>query len=310
MVMDSEALRALWQRPAQVPAEYASAFPLSLYERFLQRLSEAGVVVLTYRDLFAESDDWDHASFYQREFQDWHRHRRNPAKRYVLIQHDVDFVPAFTKRMVAMERAYGVRSNVFLFTELAKARAADSPYDDSPYDVDHDFFVEAERAGFVIGYHQNALSLTTGGMEEATARFATDVETLRRRYDVRFFCPHGGQGRIVDGVMMHNVDVPMPDRFVGDGGLRWVYNRYGPKFSARYSDGGLRNVADPERLKRLDLAVDFLERLKPGERGFVLVHPQLWGWNVNPEYCSALNTQPWYRQALRENAAGSTSESI
>lgn len=293
---DDAALRKIAQPPNDPSTEYGCVFPLGWYESLLQEIQQRGIVALTYSDLFAHSDDRDWENCYEREFKHWHEHIRDPQATYLLIQHDVDFVPDFTKRMVALEALYGIRSSIFVFNRFVDEIPADSPYDDSPYVVDHEFFTAMQQRGFVIGYHQNALSVTKN-LEDATQQFANDVMALREHYDIRYFCPHGGRAVEIDGRRLHNFDVPVPD--VLRDSLRWVYNRYALRYSGRFSDGGLRRVNDPQHLQRLNLA-GFLNALEPGRRYFALIHPQLWGYNINRAYNPALSEQQWYQQKLRD----------
>ncbi len=294
---DPRALRALVAPGAD--REYGSVFPLGYYEEFLALLRERSVRTLTYRDLFEGCDDRDHAAGYPREHEHWARHRRDPGCIDLVIQHDVDFAPAFTRRMVALEALHSVRSSIFIFGEREPGVPPDSPYDDTPYEVDHAFFAGAERRGFVVGYHQNALSLT-GDLDAAVDRFRRDVAALRSRYAIEFFCPHGGRPVEVAGAPRHNLDVPMPAELARS--LRWVYNRHGLRFSGRFSDGGLRRITDPKRLDGLDL-LRFARGMEPGKRYFALVHPQLWGYDRNPEYNLRLAERPWVRQAWERHGS-------
>lgn len=295
---DEQVLRSCCARPDEriAASEYGSVFPLPWYDAFLREVVARGIEVITYDDVFGHCDDRDRDSCYEREFKHWHESVRDPAKTYLLIQHDVDFAPQFTKRMVAMEALHGVRSNIFLFNRFVDEIPADSPYDETPYDVDHDFFRAMEHRGFVIGYHQNALTVT-GDMDAATKQFETDVAALRVRYDLKYFCPHGGRAVDIAGEPKHNVDVPVPAEFSED--LLWVYNRFGPRWSGRYSDGGLRRLTEPDKLQLLDLMA-FVDSMQPGKRYFALIHPQLWGWNINSSYNTTLAAQPWYQRVLKE----------
>ena len=301
MFTDREVLKRIFDPPADPLAEYEAVFPLGWYETFLQTLRDLDVQIITYDDLFDNSDDWDFKSCYQREFDHWHEAVRDPSRTYLLIQHDVDFVPTFTKRMVALEASYGIRSNVFIFNELYDVFPDDSPYDDSPYDVDHAFFQRAQTSGFVIGYHQNALALAGPNMDAAVERFQRDVAQLSRYYPLRFFCPHGGPGREIDGKLCRNYDVPLPAKYHRQ--LRWVYNKYAIRFAGRFSDGGLRRLTDPKRLEQLDLVDEFVKSMQPGKRYFALIHPQLWGYNVNMNYNPLLAERPWYQDVCRRFGA-------
>ena len=128
-------LKEIYDPPIDPGKEPVANFPLGWYEEFLQRIMELEIQVITYKDLFTDSDDWDYRSNYKREFAVWRKTVSDPNKRYLLIQHDVDNHPVFTKRMVAMEAVYGIRSNIFIFRQrYSKTKS------DPPYEVDHEFF--------------------------------------------------------------------------------------------------------------------------------------------------------------------------
>jgi hypothetical protein len=237
--------------------------------------------------LFRDCDDFDHESSYAREHKAWTK-SRNRKKRYLLIQHDVDDHPHRTVAMMNLEREYGVRSNIFMF---ASRWSRNGP--DAPYPIDHGYFQAAQEDGFVIGYHQNALQLSSFNPEMAMQRYEDDVNYLRTFYRIDYVVPHGGKGQEIDGVMTHNRDLPIPRPLQST--LRWVYNKHGLRFSQRVSDGGLRKCTDSKRLQQLDLAGNFVRSIKRGERAFVLVHPQRWGSNTNPSQTPLLASQPWYK---------------
>lgn len=249
---------------------------------------------MTYDDIFADSDDHDHKQGFPREFRNW-TNRRDSSATYLMIQHDIDNHPSFTKRMVEMEMEAGIRTNIFMFVDRASATESRPRYD-----VDHDFFVEAEKKGFVVGYHQNALSLAQDSLENAESRYLSDVEELRKVYKVEYVVPHGGRGFLINGSMKYNFDVPIPESLIGS--LRWVYNKHGVTFHNRWSDGGLRKVRDRRRLENLDLVGRFLDSLRPGTRNFCLIHPQRWGLNVNPQANPFLGEMDWYQRVCREFA--------
>ena len=283
--------------PPSDPSDEATCnFPLAFYEQFLREIKRLGIQVITYRDLFDGSDDWDYRSKYPHEFKRWSK-SCDPRAMYLVLQHDVDVLPHFTQRMIAMEALYGFRSNIFIFRDRI-SRLGKRP----PYDIDHAFFQEAERNGFVIGYHQNALQLSEFDIDRAVERFRSDVEHLRRLYDIQFFVPHGGRGREIDGVMRYNVDVPMPPELESSAGrMRWVYNGYGPKFALTWSDGGISLLRDHKRTASLDIIKMFLHKLRPGTRNFALIHPQRWGYNLEPGKIPLLAEQPWYQRMCAES---------
>lgn len=288
MAFDSNTLKEIYQQPVNVAEEPISNFPLQYYEFFLREVKRLGIKVITYNDLFHDCGDRDHQRFYPSEYKLWQK-KRSKNDVYLLIQHDVDNHPFFTKRMVALEALYGVRSNIFMFCDRYTSNGPDPSYQ-----IDHDFFLNAERQGFVIGYHQNAFALAGFDMEKAVERYRHDVRQLRKIYNIEFVVPHGGAGGVIDGRTFYNVDVPMPEDVQKD--LRWVFNRYGVKFDKKWSDGGLRKTRDVRRIKTFDLVGHFLHNLKKGTRNFCLVHPQRWGYNVDTEQNPLLAQEEWYRK--------------
>lgn len=288
-----EALRALCLPPDDPLSEPGANFPLGFYEDMLKEIRRLGIVVLTYDDIFEGSDDWDYASNYASEFKHWQKHRRDPSTTYLVIQHDVDNHPHFTKRMVAMEFLHGIRSNIFLFNRRYSRKLSDPDYP-----VDHDFFRAAADRGFVIGYHQNAFQLAGFDMDSAVEQYRHDVTALRECYDIRYVVPHGGVGAEVDGTTLHNFNVPMPEELRTN--LRWVFNGHGVRFSRRWSDGGLRRARDHKTIRDYNIIERFLQQLKPGTRNFCLIHPQRWGFNIEVDANSLLAEQPWYLQLCRQ----------
>lgn len=303
---DPEVLAGIYAPPENPSKEPRCCFPLLWYKRFLEEIRQRNIEILTYDDLLADSNDRDYKNCYRREFQRWHRRihpgrilrriKRKEDRAFLLIQHDVDSLPLFTKRMVALEAEYGVHSNIFIFRERY-AR----PSTRGPYELDHKFFQQAERAGFVVGYHQNALQLAGFDLERATKRFYDDVMYLRDHFAIKYFCPHGGENRSVDGRILHNADVPIPQELKN--AIQWVSNRYGLRFSGRWSDGGLRSVRDIKRLRGFDIIEEFVKKMEAGKRYFLLIHPQLWGYNVNMNYNPLLAEQPWYQAVCRRFGA-------
>lgn len=269
-------------------------FPLAYYEEFLQQIQRRGIQTLTYADLFEDVDDYDAENGFPLERQHWDR-TRDKNTIYLLIQHDIDNYPSFTERIVNLERQYEVVSNIFMFVNRASAGKPDPSYR-----VDHDFFTRAEKDGYVIGYHQNALSLTGTTVAEAQKRFASDVRDLRKHYSIDFVVPHGGRALEVGGHQLHNHDIPIPTEIAGT--IRWVYNKYGVKFDRRWSDGGLRKNRDAKKLREMDLTGTFLPSLKEGSRNFCLIHPQRWGLNFNANLNPILAQMSWHKEMSKRFA--------
>jgi hypothetical protein len=282
-------------RPFSWENEYAAAFPLGWYGKFLDEIRRRKIRVVTYRDLFAGLDDYDHEQRFPAEKSAWARRARFWHRPTLVIQHDVDYVPEFTHRMIEMEMACGIRSNVLVFNEL---HAPESGETKRPYELDFDLLRRAEAAGFVIGYHCNVVQRGVRTMAEAEATFEADVAALRKHVSIEYFCPHGGRAADIEGRSLHNYDVPIPQSLRRS--LRWVYNRFGMRFDSIWSDGGIRKRAG-DAVDGLDLVGTFVPSMSRGKRHFVLVHPQRWGHHVVPDLNPTLAERPWYRRVLAEH---------
>jgi hypothetical protein len=112
MFLQKNELETIFRNPRN-DSEPKCNFPLLYYEFFLQEIIRLGIEIITFDDVFFECDDYDYQNNFKTEYQKWFENKRNPEKTYLLIQHDVDNHPYFTKRMVAMEACYGIRSNIF-----------------------------------------------------------------------------------------------------------------------------------------------------------------------------------------------------
>lgn len=277
-------------------SQYAAPFPLGWYAEFLDEILRRGIQVVTFRDLFAGLDDYDHERRFPQEMAAWKRRTRFWHKPTLLIQHDVDYVPEFTHRMIEMELACGIRSNVLVFNALHGPEGGEPK---RPYRLDFDLLRRAEAAGFVIGYHCNVVQRGVRTLEEAQAMFERDVLALREQVRVEYFCPHGGRAAEIDGKPLHNYDVPIPASLRGT--IRWVYNKHGVTFDSGWSDGGIRKRTD-ETVDSLDLVGRFVPSMSRGRRYFVLVHPQRWGRHVVADVNPALAARPWYRSMLAKHA--------
>ncbi len=277
-------------------------FPLAYYRDFLRLLKAHKhlIRVITYRDL-CWNNDWDHAEHYPEEGAEWKRRLRHgtldPKVIYVLLQHDVDSCPERAMQLLREEERLGLRSNVMIFNRRVNRAhlkaTGEVVYTDYPLDRAYLRFLQ-DRHGFVIGYHCNALEQARFDLAESERVFEADVRALREDFDIEFFSPHGGAAGPGGA---NNHDLPIPDSLRQS--LRWVANRYGPRFTGSYSDGGI-NSAQRNPARR-DLR-DFVRSWRPGGRYWVLTHPQYFA-----ETCDRsprLSGTPWYEEVLRSYAEG------
>ncbi|MBK1706879.1 FkbM family methyltransferase [Halochromatium glycolicum] len=151
----------------------------------------------------------------------------DPEQINVCLDHHIDYYPVETEVMCRWELENNIVSSVYLFNRFI--------YDDVQQrrhwvieDLNVAFYQHLEKAGFEIGYHQNALGLirtardgrtysreiTNADKSVAQKVFAEDVDNLRQYFNIRTFIPHGGgegNAQLVD----------LPD---GYDDLIWIYN--------------------------------------------------------------------------------------
>lgn len=249
-------------------------FPSAYYEGFLDLLvADERIKVITYDDLPWSTRD-TYRSHYPREWERWRALVKDDgeARRsiFVLLQHDVDLLPELTHAALELEAARGLRSTVLIFNRLVDRTRLreDEIVEFTPYEIDVPRLQALERDhGFVVGYHSNAVEQARWDLRRAARIFRRDVRELRRHFHIRFFSPHGGVPG-PNGENNTSLAVPHP----ANPRLRWVANRYGPRFDGSYSDGGIYGRPLDDRDLR-----DFVRTWKPGGRYRVLTHPQYYG---------------------------------
>lgn len=280
---------------AHNPAQGAY-FPLSYYIGFLDfvRSHPETFNILTYDEL-AWNEDFDYQNNYPREHQSWRKYAsRSPVKDkiHILIQHDVDSRPYRTLHLVRQEERFGIPSNVMIFNRRLdrKTLKHSGAIEYTDYDIDVPYLQHLETKGFVIGYHTNAVERAGWDIEQSADIFRYDVDALRRYFQVRYFSPHGG---VPGPTGLNNRDVLIPADLSRQ--VRWVHNRYTPRFDGNYSDGGINN---PKRdIRERDLR-EFVKSWKPGCRYRILVHPQY--YDDNAQAAQHLTVAAWYAQIFDE----------
>jgi len=255
-----------WRDPIQ------PCIPMDAYARAVEAMVQKEVVFLTYKDL-PWGEDMNFREGYPTEWKIWQDSiksgERDPTKIYVLIQHDVDSGPGSTIRMSRLERELGAVANVMTFCRWHKKRL-DGAWDIVPYPMDWNELKNLENDGFLIGFHCNSLHVAKFDSAAVFDAYAADVEELSRRFKVEFFSPHGGEASPAGLINSSFEYMDQPGN-----ALRWVHNKYSPKFSGYYSDGGILG-----RIKNSDPKTDlqaWVAGLMPGKRYRMLIHPQYYG---------------------------------
>lgn len=184
--------------------------------------------------------------------------------RAIILQFDLD---AGVKSMVRLARdllAAGVTANLMIH------RRARHWYVYDLEDLDLDSLQGLEQAGWCLGYHHNALTNLTGfahggvpasdTISRAQELMREDVETLRRRFDIRTLTHHGGN--------VINWRVPVPD----DLDVVCVDRQFSPDLwqgiDRKFSDGGFLSRPGP--------LATFVEGLGDGLH-FLRCHPIKYG---------------------------------
>ena len=276
-----------------------ACFPLQYHVDLLQRLRDRSreIEFITYADLPFE-DDFDVGGNYPGEFKRWGEQmrlgHRDSSKIYVLLQHDVDDFPERTHALLQHEERLGVRSNIMIFNRRLNRRRLllTGELEQREYPIDSELLCRLQSKGFVIGYHSNAYEWAGFDVARAAQIFERDVAELCTRFDIQFFCPHGG---VRDSRGHSNAALDIPHSLSRS--IRWVLNRHTVRFHGSYSDGGINSP-------RLDPASKdvraFIQTWQPGKRYRILTHPQY--YDASYTRLPRLTGVPWYEQVLRCDA--------
>ena len=253
---------------------------------------ENDIEVLTYADLTFGGDD-EYEQNYPKEREIWLQSlsdgSRDPSKKYVFIQHDVDHAPERTNEMLEFQSSLGLRSNVMIFNKpvnrslLQKSDVLQL----EDYEIDIPLYLELQKKGWVFGYHSNAYERAHFDQQDAQRIFIEDVKELRSTgLAIEFYCPHGGV-RDSNGNTNNSINTPESLR----SSLKWTLNKHTIKFDGSFSDGGFKSRDDWDYL---DLR-RFVEKWEPGKRYRILFHPQYYGGDDFSPFEPMLKSE-WYAE--------------
>jgi hypothetical protein len=272
-------------------AYFPLTYIIGMFDYF--RRHAADINIMTYDEL-AWGSDFEYARNYPREHAGWtaglRSGRFDRSKAHVVIQYDVDSVPARTLAALRHPGHRGMPANIMIFNRRIDRRLLKSTgqmrY--TAYDIDDNFLRELQRERFVVGYHTNAYEQGQHDVSQALAAFDADVRALTDRFGLKFFSAHGG---VPDANGRNNCDLPFHDQWSSK--LRWVHNGYSPHFDGQFSDGGHNSLKrDPEGRDMRAL----VSRFRPGCRYRILLHPQYYAglFRHSPRYGGT----PWYDEML------------
>jgi len=221
---------------------------------------------------------------------------KSEGRAQLLIQHDVDSYPHRTNQAVAAEAERNVPTTSMIFTRRLdrKQLQRDGVVAETPYDLDLSLLSELTASGFHVGYHSNAMEQANFDQQMARRIFESDISSLRERFNIQYFSPHGG-ARGPKGQKNRDLD----HGFTRSLGVRYVHNGGGPNFSSSYSDGALNATKIDPRERDLR---DFIASMSPGGRYRILLHPQYYDYAFDES--ETLSQAQWYRQLVHESRLG------
>ncbi len=286
------------------PAFFPRSYVTELF-RFINDNADK-VQCITYRD-FCWGDDVAYEDGYPDEWLRWRqrlsREEIDPRKVYVTVQYDVDTCPARTMSLLRDPLHENISANVMIFAKRLdrKFLVETKTLQYTDYTLDDQLLLNHQKRGGVVGYHFNAFERSGWDAARAQQIFAEDVSALRRRFDVDFCSAHGGvpgpDGR-------NNNSVHIPDELRSS--LRWVHNKYSPRFNGQFSDGGHHNskLSPTQRDIR-----DFVKSWRPGGRYRLLLHPQYYDLEFMPS--PSYSGTAWYDDLVRNaSTAGGDREKM
>ncbi|WP_075109892.1 sulfotransferase family protein [Halofilum ochraceum] len=287
------------KRDGAIPFEFLLDF-----FRFLYRNRDL-IEVITYADLCWQGDE-NYEEHYIDEWKRWKEGlksgRIDRSKIYLLIQHDVDNNPDRTTAAIEAERSFGLRSNVMIFNEALErvTLAKQGIVRKKPYPICYETLKQAEREGFVIGYHSNAVERAEFDLDKAQEILRSDYARLKEEFNIEFFSPHGGV-RGADGQSNAAIELPPDLRSK----LKWVHNRHTVRVDGGYSDGGMNG-------QRVDVASRdprrFIETMRPGGRYRILLHPQYYATPYSET--ARLASAKWYQEIIAMYGRGEWGEAV
>lgn len=162
--------------------------PWDYYVRFIDILKNRGAKFITFSEALAKQFDPDAIN--------------------VLLDHHIDFYVIETEVMCRWEREHDVRSSVYLFNKYHYRKGLPQRSSWKITDLNVALYQQLERDGFEIGYHQNAVGqvyyeldiplirhqskvLSPDIIERAKRKFAHDIDSLSKYFNIRTFIPHG-----------------------------------------------------------------------------------------------------------------------
>lgn len=270
-----------------IPKKRYGYFPFEYLRHLLHYLKNNNQFeIITYDDLSWQEED-SPLEFYPNEYKNWVK-KADRNKIYILLQHDVDFLPEKTHNLLEEELQCDIKSNVMIFNKrLDRPKLKENELLFTNYEIDKNLLKKCEKRGFIVGYHNNAVEQALYNLQNAEKIFKNDVGELKKSFNIKYFSAHGGvpNNEKINNTSMH---------YKYDRKLLWVHNKISVKFEKTYSDGGIngKNTNPDERS-----LVSFLNNMKCGKRYRILLHPQYYDNNVKMN--KNIENEVWYKNIIQ-----------
>jgi len=262
---------------------------------FFQRNSDK-IQVITYQDIFSESDDYNYREGYPTEKSQWlngiKANKIDASKAYVLLQYDIDSQPQRTMDLLNHPSHENVPANIMRFAQRVDRRLLKTTdkLEYTEYPLDTELLNRLCKKRFLVGYHSNCYERSHHDNTLAPQILEQDIQSLQKEHDISFYTAHGG---IPCQNKKNNRDVIPLEKTAEQ--VRWVHNGATPFFNKQFSDGGHNSpLRDP--IDR-DLR-DFIRNIEPGGRYRILIHPQYYANNFS--LSKRYSGTSWYDSMAQE----------
>jgi len=183
-------------------------FTLKTYKRLLMALKESGYTFQPFADFIEK-----------------------PAKKAIILRHDVDERPGNALKMAQVEYELGIRATYY----FRIVKISNNPA----------IIKEIVKLGHELGYHYEDYSSCNGDMEKAMAQFKENLEYFRSFYPVKTVCMHGSSMSEYDNRLMWENHKLSKYDIVGEPYLSVDYDQvFYMTDTGRRWDGSKYNVRD------------------------------------------------------------------
>ncbi len=152
-------------------------FTLGKYRELLKALSGAGYKLISFEEYLQTCQPAYGSAVCYEQIEDKNLPTDDPAKKFVILRHDIDKRAAQAVSVAEIEQEAGAHASYY----FRVVKESNRP----------EVIRKIADMGFEVGYHYEDMSLCKGEPEAAKAHFEEWLEYFRRYYPVRTICMHG-----------------------------------------------------------------------------------------------------------------------